>query len=354
MRTVGPDIGRHLAGAILVGDGSHAAVIGHLQISVVEVAGTGSLRIETPAQMDRLVACEDGSGLIACATCSMLSHIETLRLVLQVWDWRANAVVGMSSSVDGSAVRGLAFPDATTLLSALQTANGAGEVARWRVPPVQSGEAGPSAGVAAGVAAGVGGLPSPARLERVLTLRRPRWPDAVAAAGGIAADGGESTQQSWDWRAGRNVDTGVHEITLWDLASGERRLSCLGHSARVCCLQLMPREHTLVSGSDDGTVRLWDSRTGAQMRRLCCGHGYVKAVAVRGLVLFSAGWDTQSGAKTVRVWDASTGRRLATLPELMAMETGRGLASLSVTRSRILYPAAASRRALVWDVELPV
>src|SRR5262249_53136172 len=83
-----------------------------------------------------------------------------------------------------------------------------------------------------------------------------------------------------------------------------------GHTDSVFSVVFSPDGRTLASGSGDGTVRLWDTVTGAERRSLQGHTGWVSAVAFRldGRALASGSRDT-----TVRLWDAVTGAELCTL-----------------------------------------
>ncbi|HEY9405620.1 MAG TPA: WD40 repeat domain-containing serine/threonine-protein kinase, partial [Pyrinomonadaceae bacterium] len=56
--------------------------------------------------------------------------------------------------------------------------------------------------------------------------------------------------------------TNENSITVWDAETGELKLTLNGHEKGVLALAFSPDGQTLVSGSYDNTVRLWDARSG--------------------------------------------------------------------------------------------
>ena len=69
---------------------------------------------------------------------------------------------------------------------------------------------------------------------------------------------------------------------------------------------------TLVTGSQDGTAKIWNAFTGQEILTIPAGNGAaVTTVAFSpdGTILATGGID-----KTSRLWDASTGKLLVTLP----------------------------------------
>ncbi|KAL0952785.1 hypothetical protein HGRIS_007010 [Hohenbuehelia grisea] len=77
-----------------------------------------------------------------------------------------------------------------------------------------------------------------------------------------------------------------------------------GHTTTVRALSFSPDGARFVSGSDDGTIRIWDAVKGREVMQLEGHSGPVRSVAYSsdGTHLTSVSDD-----KTVRVWDTSTG-----------------------------------------------
>ncbi|KAJ7633112.1 WD40-repeat-containing domain protein [Roridomyces roridus] len=109
---------------------------------------------------------------------------------------------------------------------------------------------------------------------------------------------------------GRTLVSGSYDCTVrvWDLVTGACRWVLVGHTQKVYSVVLDPPRHQACSGSMDGTVRIWDLRTGR------CAHtltGHTSLVGLLGLsprTLVSAAADS-----TLRVWDPDSGALLHTL-----------------------------------------
>ena len=96
-------------------------------------------------------------------------------------------------------------------------------------------------------------------------------------------------------------------VRVWDARTGEPLHQLTGHTGWVCSVAWSPDGTRLLTGSDDGTVRIWDARTGEPLHQLTGHTGWVRAVAWSpdGTRLL-----TGSDDGTVRIWDARTAQPL--------------------------------------------
>ncbi len=87
----------------------------------------------------------------------------------------------------------------------------------------------------------------------------------------------------------------------WDTAA----TTSDGHNGRVNCVAFFPDGRNLASGSDDETVRVWDSTTGQAISAPFTGHTQLVwsvAVSPDGKLIASGSFDG-----TLRIWDSHTG-----------------------------------------------
>lgn len=92
-------------------------------------------------------------------------------------------------------------------------------------------------------------------------------------------------------------------VALWDVASGSVVRYFRGHSSSVTSVAFGDDGKTIASGSDDHTIKLWDVATGLELRTLR-GHSSPTSTA------FSPDGKTladESGKNIARFWDISTG-----------------------------------------------
>lgn len=92
--------------------------------------------------------------------------------------------------------------------------------------------------------------------------------------------------------------------------SGALIRTLVGHIDAVRSCAISPKDGTIVSASDDGTLKLWRAETGEEIRTLYGHTGLVNGCAVSpdGAYVISAGSDA-----TLRIWVAETGEEIQTL-----------------------------------------
>ena len=93
------------------------------------------------------------------------------------------------------------------------------------------------------------------------------------------------------------------EIDLWDATTGDLKKTLTGHDSAVNSISFSPDGRLLASGSWDGTVRLWDTITGEQQRKLT--HQAVSSVS------FSPDGQTLASGRSldrkIYLWDVTKG-----------------------------------------------
>ena len=89
-----------------------------------------------------------------------------------------------------------------------------------------------------------------------------------------ASDPGIGDWPMWGGTPDRNMVSKMKGLpTSWDVKSGKEVRQLAGHTDWVNTLAFSPDGKTLVSGSDDKTVRCWDPDTGQEKQQLRSGAG---------------------------------------------------------------------------------
>ncbi|KAB8238294.1 WD40 repeat domain-containing protein [Aspergillus alliaceus] len=104
--------------------------------------------------------------------------------------------------------------------------------------------------------------------------------------------------------------SGNKTIKLWDTTTGTHRQTLEGHLDWIRLVAFSPDGLTLASCSEDNTIKLWNTTTGIHQQTLE-GHSsrvYSVAFSLDGFTLASA-----SNDETIKLWDTTTGTHRQTL-----------------------------------------
>ncbi len=98
-------------------------------------------------------------------------------------------------------------------------------------------------------------------------------------------------------------------IRIWDVATGKKTKTLSGHISFVWSVNFSPDGKYIVSGSGDKTIKLWDVATGKELKTLSGHSSTVSSVdfSPDGKYIASASYD-----RKIKLWDAATGKELKT------------------------------------------
>ena len=166
--------------------------------------------------------------------------------------------------------------------------------------------------------------------EKPITLKGHAAPVQAAT---ISADGKTLVSGSWD-----------NTIKIWDLATNAIANTLNGHSLRIRQVAISPDGQTLASASDDKTLMLWDLATGSLKATLRghSGHVYAVAISADGKIAVSGSED-----KTIKVWDLATGEVLATLRG----HKGQVRAIAISPDNQTLVSGSSDRSIAIWNLQ---
>jgi len=151
----------------------------------------------------------------------------------------------------------------------------------------------------------------------------------------VSSDGKFALSGSWDGT-----------LRLWDLTSGETTRRFVGHTKDVLSVAFSANNRHIVSGSRDKTIRLWNT-----LGRLCYtfekeGHTeWVSCVRLSGHaqpLVVSAGWD-----RVVKVWDLLTACKLRSN---LVGHTGYVNAVVVAPDGSLCASGGKDANAMLWDL----
>ena len=121
------------------------------------------------------------------------------------------------------------------------------------------------------------------------------------------------------------------------------------NQGRISDIAITPDNLTLVSGSEDQGIKLWDLHSGKLKQKFPSN-----SVAIGGIAISPDGKTVVTGSKgkILRVWNLATGKQLAILKGHQNLEGYRNsVSSISISPdSQTVVSTAFSREIKVWDV----
>ncbi|KAG8944684.1 hypothetical protein FRC03_001957 [Tulasnella sp. 419] len=135
-------------------------------------------------------------------------------------------------------------------------------------------------------------------------------------------------------------------VAIWDAQTGNLLRKIEGHINRVRSVALSPDGIQIASGSSDRTVAIWDAQTGSLFRKLDGHRGGVNSVAFSpdGAQIASGSSD-----RTVAIWDVQTGNLLRRLGHTNWVES-----AFSPEGTQVASQAGSDNRtAAIWDAQRP-
>lgn len=143
-------------------------------------------------------------------------------------------------------------------------------------------------------------------------------------------------------------------IRVVSLKTGKEIRRLVGHTDAVNCVVISRDGRTALTGSDDGTARLWDLQTGNAKVTLKGHQSYVKSVAMNrdASQLLTGGTD-----RVLRLWDVKTGKVLREFDKhqetILAMTfSPGGDFTLSGSRNSVVRPWKLNRQAVKIDTPM--
>ncbi|RKU20242.1 hypothetical protein C6503_06625, partial [Candidatus Poribacteria bacterium] len=133
-------------------------------------------------------------------------------------------------------------------------------------------------------------------------------------------------------------------VHLWNIPHRTVNLTLKGHTDNVNALAFTPEGQTIASGSDDGTIRLWETSTGTEILKLQSGKTRTLAFSRDGKILASV--SSSIKIYKIQLWDVTTGDKLTSIEE--QNDSGNVLAFSA--DSKILACGSRDGTIRLWDV----
>ncbi len=130
-------------------------------------------------------------------------------------------------------------------------------------------------------------------------------------------------------------------ILLWEVPDGKLHFILKGHTDNINALAFTPNGRMLASGSNDGTIRLWDASTGTEMLSLSSEKLQALVFSIDRKILASG---SENG--TIRLWDVATGKQISFLK---GQKWSCNVLAFSID-SKMLASGSSSGTIYLWDI----
>jgi predicted oxidoreductase (fatty acid repression mutant protein) len=167
---------------------------------------------------------------------------------------------------------------------------------------------------------------------RTMQVAHQEWRENNVAAARALLDSTRADFRGWEWDY-------VHR-----LCHQSEQLTLKGHTGAVSSASFSPDGSRVVTASGDRTAKIWDAKSGVEVRTL---KGHTGAVTSASFSPDGSRLVTTSYDQTAKIWDATRGAEVLTLKGHTGIVL---LASFSLDGSRVVT-ASGDRTATIWDAK---
>ncbi len=145
---------------------------------------------------------------------------------------------------------------------------------------------------------------------------------------------------------GRSLVTGSSDNTvrIWDVASGQELKALPSHFGATRAVSFSPDGQFVATGGDDGTVGIWDVSTGKELKAMksrAAGIVFTLSFSPDGKTIISGGSDS-----LIHLWDVASGQERGTLSGHQGQINSASFSS----DGKVLATASADGTIRVWDL----